>query len=77
MLPRSLFYTTYLTFCLLQGLLEEVALLQEITEACRMAVRAFVEDRTDETGRVSQDSLNNFARSLGFGQQPWTKALKV
>ena len=61
----------------MQGVLEEVSLLQEITEACRGAVRAFVEDRTDSKGRVSQDSLNNFARSIGFGQQPWTKALKV
>ena len=52
-------------------------MLQEITEACRGAVRAFVEDRTDSKGRVSQDSLNNFARSIGFGQQPWTKSLKV
>ena len=63
--------------CFLQGVLEEVSLLQEITEACRGAVRAFVEDRTDSKGRVSQDSLNNFARSIGFGQQPWTKSLKV
>ena len=62
---------------LLQGVLEEVTLLQEITESCRAAVRAFVEDRTDSNGRVSQDSLNNFARSMGFGEQPWTKALKV
>ena len=54
-----------------------MALLQEITEACRGCVRAFVEDRTDAQGRVSLDSLNNFARSLGFGQQPWMKALKV
>lgn len=61
----------------MQGVLEEVALLQEITEACRGAVRAFVEDRTDSDGRVSQDSLNNFARSIGFGQQPWTKALQA
>lgn len=60
-----------------QGVLEEVTLLQEITEICREAVRAFVEDRTDANGRVSQDSMNNFARSLGFGQQPWTKPLKV
>ncbi len=61
----------------MQGILEEVTLLQEITEACRGAVRAFVEDRTDADGRVSQDSLNNFARSIGFGQQPWTMALKA
>jgi hypothetical protein len=63
--------------CVVQGVLEEVTLLQEITETCRGAVRAFVEDRTDSKGRVSEDSLNNFARSMGFGQQPWTKALKV
>ena len=62
---------------LLQGVLEEVTLLQEIVEAVRNAVRAFVEDRTDKDGRVSLDSLNNFARNLGFQEQPWTRALKV
>ena len=57
--------------------MEEVTLLQEITEAVRGAVRAFVEDRTDKEGRVSVDSLNTFARNLGFQVQPWVQSLKV
>lgn len=51
--------------------------MQEIVEAVRNAVRAFVEDRTDKDGRVSLDSLNNFARNLGFQEQPWVRSLKV
>ena len=35
-----------------QGMLEEVTLLQDITEACRSGVRAFVEERTDESDQV-------------------------
>lgn len=62
---------------LLQGILEEVNLLQEITEACRACVRSFVEDRTDSQGEVSIDSFANIARNLGFQKQPWEEALKV
>ena len=36
----------------MQGILEEVTLLQDITEACRSAVRAFVEERTDDNDQV-------------------------
>lgn len=61
----------------MQGLLEEVNLLQEITEACRSCVRAFVEDRTDSQGQVSIDSFANIARNFGFQKQPWEEALKV
>jgi magnesium chelatase subunit H len=61
----------------MQGILEEVNLLQDITEACRACVRAFVEDRTDSQGQVSLDSFANFARNLGFQKQPWEAALKV
>ena len=61
----------------LQGILEEVNLLQEITEACRASVRSFVEDRTDSQGQVSIDSFANIARSMGFQKQPWEEALKV
>ena len=60
-----------------QGVLEEVNLLQEITEAARAAVRLFVEDRTDAAGVVSTDSFANFARMTGLQAQPWEAALKV
>ena len=60
-----------------QGILEEVNLLQEITEAARACVRAFVEDRTDASGLVSTDSFVGFARGMGLQAQPWEAALKV
>ena len=60
-----------------QGILEEVNLLQEITEAARACVRAFVEDRTDASGLVSTDSFATFARGMGLQAQPWEAALKV
>ena len=62
---------------MLQGVLEEVNLLQEITEAARESVRLFVEDRTDANGVVSFDSFANFARMTGLQAQPWEAALKV
>ena len=52
-------------------------LLQEITEASRTAVQAFVSDRTDAEGRVTSNALTNFARLAGLGQQPYLKALKA
>ncbi len=60
-----------------QGILEDVALLQEITEACRSAVGEFVKDRTDSEGRVSKNSLNVLARNFGLSPDPWATALKV
>lgn len=60
-----------------RGVLEEVTLLQEITEACRAAVRAFVEERTDKQGRVSVDALAGFARSMRLTTPAYEKALKV
>ena len=62
---------------MVQGILEEVNLLQDITEAARSCVRAFVEDRTDANGIVSTDSFASFARMTGLQAQPWEKALKV
>ena len=52
-------------------------LLQDITEAARATVRAFVDDRTDSRGQVSIDSFANFARMAGLQAQPWEAALKV
>ncbi len=61
----------------MQGTLADVELLQEITEASRAAVLAFVSDRTDAEGRVTSNALTNFARLAGLGQQPYLKALQV
>ena len=60
----------------LQGVLEDVNLNQTITEVCRNAVRAFVEDRTDSAGRVTLNTMNNFMQRA-TGQEPWLSALKV
>ena len=54
-----------------------MTLLQDITEAARACVRAFVEDRTDANGLISTDSFANFARMTGLQAQPWEAALKV
>lgn len=58
-----------------RGDLETVTLNEEIKEACRSMVRAFVEDRLDANGKVSADSFAGFARRLGFQKSPWEQAL--
>lgn len=56
-----------------KGILEDVELLQSITEATRAAVAALVKERTDAEGRVSKVSQLNF---LNIGKKnPWIAAL--
>jgi len=56
-----------------KGILEDVNLLQDITEACRAAVRALVEDQINEEGRVSLVSRLNF---MNMGKKaPWVESL--
>lgn len=52
-------------------------LLQDITLATRAMVGAFVEDRTDDEGRISSDSFAGLARRIGFRAQPWEEAIKA
>lgn len=52
-------------------------LLQEITEATRAAVQAFVIDRTNAEGIITNNALTKFARLAGFGKQPYLAALEV
>ena len=59
-----------------RGDLEAVTLNEEVKEACRSVVRAFVEDRLDANGVVSPDSFAGFARRLGLQKAPWIKALE-
>lgn len=59
-----------------RGKLEEVALLEQITETCRSCIRAFVAARTDEAGRVSIKALENMMSMMGLSQDPWIQALK-
>ena len=62
----------------LQGILKDVELLQTITEACREAVRAFVNRRTNKAGRVTTETLTDgFMRFAGLGAEPWAKPLQV
>ena len=61
------------------GKLDDVALLQKITEAQRAAVRALVQRSTDSSGRVKEvvpilKQGLNFLSSLSGGT-PWKKAL--
>ncbi|MEM9535925.1 MAG: magnesium chelatase subunit H [Cyanobacteria bacterium P01_E01_bin.45] len=56
------------------GILEDVQLLQDITEAIRSAVGALVKEQTDSEGRVSLVSKLNF---LNLGRKtPWVVALQ-
>ncbi|MEM8714755.1 MAG: magnesium chelatase subunit H, partial [Cyanobacteria bacterium P01_G01_bin.4] len=56
------------------GILEDVQLLQDITEAVRAAVGALVKEQTDSEGRVSLVSKLNF---FNLGRKtPWVEALQ-
>ncbi|NEO94328.1 MAG: magnesium chelatase subunit H, partial [Moorea sp. SIO3G5] len=56
-----------------QGILADVELLQEITQATRAAVTALVQAQTDTDGRVSKVSKLNF---LNLGKkEPWVETL--
>ncbi|ANV83710.1 magnesium chelatase subunit H [Picosynechococcus sp. PCC 7003] len=56
-----------------KGILEDVELLQAITEACRAAVRALVMEQVNAEGRVSLVSKLNF---FNMGKKaPWVEAL--
>jgi magnesium chelatase subunit H len=57
-----------------KGVLEDVELLQQITQATRAAVTALVQAQVDAEGRVSMISKLNF---LNIGKKaPWTESLQ-
>ncbi|GMH44205.1 hypothetical protein BSKO_12139 [Bryopsis sp. KO-2023] len=58
------------------GVLDDVALLERMTEACRAAVGEFVNKRTDDDGRVSVNEMMNMMGAIGLAEEPWVKALK-
>lgn len=60
----------------LQGVLDEVTLLESITDACRNCVSEFVRDRVDKDGRVSTSQMNNLLRMTGLQKQPYERVLK-
>ncbi|KAK6149148.1 hypothetical protein DH2020_016673 [Rehmannia glutinosa] len=58
-----------------KGILRDVELLRQITEASRGAIKAFVEQSTNEKGQVV-DVSNKLTSILGFGiNEPWVKYL--
>lgn len=59
-----------------KGVLEDVALLERITEACRSAVSEFVQEQTDSSGRVSYDAMSNLLGKIGITEEPWIRGLK-
>ncbi|KAK9861790.1 hypothetical protein WJX84_009539 [Apatococcus fuscideae] len=60
-----------------KGILKDVELLQSITEACRESVRAFVNRRTNSSGRVTTETLSEgLMRFARLGAEPWTEPLK-
>ena len=59
-----------------KGVLADVDLLQQITEACRSCVREFVRDRTGLDGRIGTNWLAALGKSLGISVDPWVRALQ-
>merc|ERR1719213_1572602 len=59
-----------------EGVLQDVEVLQKITQGTRAAVRALVQESTDSQGRV-KEVQNVMEKALGgmFGQAPYRKAL--
>jgi len=63
-----------------QGVLEDVELNDQVTEAARAAVRALVNQSTDSSGRVKEvknlfDEVGSFFGSLTGAKKPWTQAI--
>jgi magnesium chelatase subunit H len=59
-----------------KGVLADVNLLQEITEATRVATREFVQDRTGLDGRVGTNFMPTIMKWTGFYIEPWVRGLK-
>jgi magnesium chelatase subunit H len=59
-----------------KGNLEDVDLLQRITQASREAVREFVRDRTGIDGRIGKNWFSVLSKYTGFYLDPWVRALQ-
>ena len=59
-----------------KGVLDDVQLLQDITEASRVCVRDFVSRVTDRSGRVAASALSAFGAVLGGSGSLWGDSLK-
>ena len=60
-----------------QGVLEDVALLEEITQTTRNSIQEFVKNYTDPTGRIGSQAFNAVASLVGMNKkQLWGDSLK-
>jgi magnesium chelatase subunit H len=57
------------------GVLEDVALNERITMACREVVTEFVKDRTGADGRIGANPLSTLIKFTGFYREPWVRSL--
>lgn len=59
-----------------KGVLADVEMLQQITEASRACVGMFVRDRTGLDGRIGTNWLASLSKNLGLSVDPWVRALQ-
>jgi magnesium chelatase subunit H len=59
-----------------KGTLEDVALNERITQACRKCITEFVKDRTGGDGRIGTNKLSQLLKFTGFYREPWARALR-
>jgi magnesium chelatase subunit H len=59
-----------------KGVLEDVELLQQITEASRECVAAFVNDRTGFDGRIGKNWIAEISKAFGLSEEPWVRGLR-
>ena len=59
-----------------KGVLADVTFLQDITDASRECVRAYVLEQCGKDGRIRKDSLSKLAQNFGLAVEPYVKALK-
>lgn len=58
-----------------KGILEDVSLVERITNMSRECVTEFVKDRTGSDGRIGTNPLQNLIKFTGFYREPWVRAL--
>jgi magnesium chelatase subunit H len=58
-----------------KGLLEDVALVERITQMSRQCVTEFVNDRTGADGRIGSNPIASMMKYTGFYREPWVRAL--
>ena len=59
-----------------KGVLEDVTLVEKITQASRECVTEFVNDRTGSDGRIGSNPMAQLMKFTGFYLEPWKRALR-